>query len=147
MIRSPGSLPDPDWLRLRQALWPHCSPAEHEAEMADFLADAGKYIQWILYSGDNKPVGLVEASIRTDYVNGTDSSPVAFLEGLYVVPENRRQGVGKRLVAAVADWAKASGCTELASDALTENQTGRFVHLALGFEETEQVVFFRKALS
>jgi len=36
-------------------------------------------------------VRFVEASTRVDYVNGTRSSPVAFLEGLYVAPKSRRE--------------------------------------------------------
>ena len=32
---------DADWLRLRQALWPHASPARHVAEMATLLERGG----------------------------------------------------------------------------------------------------------
>ena len=84
--------------------------------------------------------------MRTDYVNGTSSTPVAFIEGIYVAPQFRRQGVGRSLVAVVAGWARDRGCTELASDALLENTASHAMHSALGFEETERVVFFRKQL-
>jgi hypothetical protein len=58
------------------------------------------------YTQSGEPVGLVEASLRTDYVNGMNTSSVVFLEGLYVAPSHRRQeGRLLRLVAAVADWA------------------------------------------
>lgn len=80
------------------------------------------------------------------HVNGTESSPVAFLEGIYVVPEARRTGIAASLVSAVCRWAQNAGCQELASDALLENQVSHAAHRALGFEETERVVFFRKAL-
>ena len=79
--------------------------------------------------------------------NGTDTSPVAFLEGIYVEPRLRRKGIGAALVAAVCAWARRMGCRELASDALLENEGSHAVHRALGFEETERVVFFRKALA
>lgn len=79
-------------------------------------------------------------------MNGTRSSPVAFLEGLYVVPEARRHGVARVLVEAVEGWARERGCVELASDARIDNRVGRAVHRALGPEETERVVFFRKDL-
>ena len=79
-------------------------------------------------------------------MNGTQSSPVIFLEGLYVIPELRRQGVARTLVAEVARWARACGCSELASDALLENAASHAAHRALGFAETERVVFFRKRL-
>ena len=84
--------------------------------------------------------------MRADYVNGTNSSPVAFLEGIYVVAELRRKGTGSALVAAVSAWARSAGCSELASDALLENVSSHAVHRALGFQETERVVFFRKEL-
>ncbi|MBM4261786.1 MAG: GNAT family N-acetyltransferase [Deltaproteobacteria bacterium] len=143
-LRSPSNL---DWLRLRQALWPHCSGAEHETEMARFVAEPERYAQFIFYTDNRQAVGFVEASIRSDYVNGTESSPVAFLEGLYVVPKHRSQGVARRLVGTVAEWAKSRGCSELASDVLFDNEVSHAVHKALGFEETERVVFYRKHLS
>ena len=84
--------------------------------------------------------------MRHDYVNGTDTSPVAFLEGLYVAPAARRAGVARALVAAVAQWGRAAGCTELASDAAAGNTASHAVHGALGFAETKRVVYFRRAL-
>jgi aminoglycoside 6'-N-acetyltransferase I len=46
----------------------------------------------------------------------------------------------------VADWARALGVTELASDALIDNHDSHAMHRALGFAETERIVFFRRAL-
>ena len=79
-------------------------------------------------------------------MNGAQSSPVGFLEGLYVVPRARRNGVARALVAEVGRWARDFGCSELASDAALANAASHAVHRALGFEETERVVFFRKQL-
>jgi aminoglycoside 6'-N-acetyltransferase I len=79
-------------------------------------------------------------------VNGTESSPVGFVEGVYVVPAWRRKGVARLLYAAIGDWAKARGCRELASDALIDNEISQRAHHALGFRETERVVYFTKAL-
>jgi aminoglycoside 6'-N-acetyltransferase I len=145
-IEACESADHPDWLRLREALWPGARE-EHLAEMRTFVANPGRYRQFIAYSAAREAIGLAEASLRTDYVNGTDSSPIAFLEGLYVVPQARRQGVAASLVAAVADWARAVGCRELASDAVVENSVSQVVHWALGFEVTERVVFFRRKLA
>jgi len=91
-------------------------------------------------------VGFAEASIRRDYVNGCETSPVAFVEGLYVTPHHRHGGVARALVAAVERWAKAQGLRELASDAMLDNEQSHAMHRALGFSETERVVYFRKAL-
>lgn len=38
------------------------------------------------------------------------------------------------------------GCAELASDTALDNLAAQAAHLALGFEETERVVFYRMAL-
>lgn len=135
------------WLECRQALWPDCPRDEHLAEMQSALALPDKYAQFLARGADGRAAGFVEASLRTDYVNGTDSSPVAFLEGIYVAPSYRRQGVGRLLVAAVAAWARARGCSELASDAPLDNVVSHAMHTALGFEETERVVYFRKPLA
>ena len=56
----------------------------------------------------------------------------------------RRKGVGAALVAAACDWGRSAGC---ASDALLDNSTSYVVHRALGFEETERVVYFRRKLA
>jgi len=93
------------------------------------------------------PVGLVEASSRSDYVNGTSTAPVAFLEGLYVVPTHRRRGIASRLVNQVQVWAQSRGLTELASDSALDNTVAHAVHRALGFAETERVVYFKKSVS
>lgn len=136
------------WLALRAALWPHCPREEHLAEMASFLSQPAKYVNFVAYAPAYVPVGLAEASVRTDYVNGTSAAgPVGFLEGLYVRPEKRRSGIGRALVSAVAAWAADAGCVELASDTGLENHLSQAVHKALGFSETERVVFFRKILT
>ena len=114
--------------------------------MARFVADAGRYAQFVAYAENRLPVAFAEASLRSDYVNGTHTSPVAFLEGIYVISQYRRQGVAAQLVGSVAKWATLLGCREFASDALLENELSQSVHKALGFQETERVVFFRKAL-
>jgi len=111
-----------------------------------FITSPDRYAQFVAYSSPGQAVGFAEASVRTDYVNGTDSSPVAFLEGIYVVPEARRKGVAASLVSAVCHWAHSAGCDTLASDASLENETSHAVHRALRFQETERVVFFRRAL-
>lgn len=131
---------------MRQALWPHCTREEHLSEMSSFCANPERYAQFVAYAESATAVGFIEAAVRTDYVNGTQSSPVAFLEGLYVVPEARRKGVARALVTAVERWALNLGCREFASDASIENQLSHTVHRALGFRETERVVFFRRPL-
>ncbi|MGQ5522844.1 aminoglycoside 6'-N-acetyltransferase [Chitinimonas sp. PSY-7] len=146
MIEQCTSVEQAGWLNLRETLWPDCLTEEHLAEMASFIDEPGRYAQFVAYTEAARPVGFVEASLRNDYVNGTDTSPVAFLEGIYVAPEFRRQGIAAQLVKAVAAWAHSCGCQEFASDAPLENELSHAVHKALGFAETERVVYFRKLL-
>ena len=85
---------DPGWLALRAALWPDTSEAEHRAEMAaQFAAGPGRFAQFVARDAHGRAVGLAEAALRVDHVNGCDSAPVAFLEGLYVAHVARRSGV------------------------------------------------------
>jgi len=134
------------WLDLRLQLWPDANADDHRGYMAMALAQPERYLQLVSYDGSGRPVGFIEGSLRCDYVNGTESSPVGFVEGVYVAPEFRRAGVARRLFDAVADWARARGCRELASDALLDNEISQQAHRALGFRETERVVYFAKRL-
>jgi aminoglycoside 6'-N-acetyltransferase I len=90
--------------------------------------------------------GFADASLRHDYVNGCETSPVAFVEGVYVDPPYRSHGVDRALLAMVEAWGRTMGCAELTSDALLSNDQSHAFHLALDFDETEPVVYFRKAL-
>jgi aminoglycoside 6'-N-acetyltransferase I len=141
-----ASIDQPGWLSLREQLWPESSRAEHLTEMADFLASPARFAQFIQYDTSGNAMGFIEVSMRTDYVNGTETSPVAFVEGIYVATDARRHGVARALVAAAERWAIGIGCSELASDAELENTESHAMHAGLGFTESERVVFFKKAL-
>jgi aminoglycoside 6'-N-acetyltransferase I len=125
----------PGWLALRLQLWPHQSAESLLPEMAAFCASPERFGQFLFLSSKTVAEGLVEVALRSDYVNGTSSSPVAFLEGIFVTPENRRQGIARALVGVAEAWARKRGCQQFASDALLENQDSHAMHLALGFEE------------
>jgi len=135
-----------DWAVLRGALWPDGSTSEHRRDLAELVDEPQAIVGFMARDLRGTLVGFAEAALRIDYVNGCETSPVAFLEGLYVVKEARRQGIGRGLVEAVEAWARLKGCTEMASDALLENTVSHAMHAALDFEETERVVFFRKVL-
>lgn len=81
-----------------------------------------------------------------DYAEGCGSRPVGYLEGWYVIPEARRRGIGRALVEAAEAWARARGCTEMASDTELANRLSQMAHSRLGYEETERLVHYRKSL-
>jgi aminoglycoside 6'-N-acetyltransferase I len=145
MIKRCTLLNHNEWLPLRVALWPD-SAADNDYDKRTLLCASERYRVLTFVDENGNALGFAEASVRTDYVNSTHSSPVAFLEGLYVRPANRGQGIARQLVAGVQEWAEEMGCTELASDALLDNRDSHAMHKALGFAETERVVYFLKPL-
>lgn len=137
-----------DWAMMRHALWPNGGDrGSHADDIAHLLVDAGDKVNLIARSEDGLALGFAEASLRRDYVNGCDTSPVAFLEGIYVMPEARSRGVARAMIDALQRWAIEQGVTEFASDAALDNAASLAMHDALGFKETQRVVFFRKALT
>jgi aminoglycoside 6'-N-acetyltransferase I len=113
----------------------------------EYLVGApNRFATFIATEPGHKVIGVAEVSLRTDYVNGTSSSPVGFLEGIYVDAAYRRRGVAGQLIDEAEAWAKSHGCTEFASDTTLENPASMAMHRAAGFEETERVVFFRKRI-
>ncbi|MFV3414272.1 aminoglycoside 6'-N-acetyltransferase [Pseudomonas nitroreducens] len=135
-----------DWVDLRLQLWPGDHAEEFFEEARDILAHPQRFGAWLARDEKGRALGLAEASVRRDYVNGTEGSPVLFLEGIYVREDARRQGVARALVRAVQAWGGARGCVDFASDAALDNTASHALHRALGFVETERVVYFRKPL-
>jgi aminoglycoside 6'-N-acetyltransferase I len=89
--------------------------------------------------------GFAEVGTRS-VAESCETSPVAYLEGWYVDPDMRRQGIGAALVGAAEDWSRARGFRELASDTQLTNITSQRAHEALGFAEVERSVLYRKVL-
>lgn len=135
------------WLQLRRALWPEGSNAEHRDDIAQFFAGEAREPLAVLLAEDDAgcPVGFAELSIRT-YAEGCRSDRVAYLEGWFVVPKARRQGVGRALIAAAEEWGRSQGCCEFASDTEPHNDVSAASHRALGFSEAGVGPCFRKDL-
>jgi len=146
LIERCASVDQPGWLDMRLALWPDATADEHRGYMTLSLSQPDRFLHLVMYDEQRQPVAFIDGSIRSDYVNGTESTPVGFVEGVYVAPAWRRRGIARQLFDAIADWARARGCRELASDALIENDVSQRAHLALGFRETDRVVYFTRKL-
>ena len=146
-VRIATSFDIDDWVSLRTQLWDDTGRDAHLAEIDAILAGPpGECIAFLDFTDDNRIRGFAEAALRHDHVNGCDTSPVAFLEGIFVCPDDRGCGIARNLVAAVETWAHAQGCSELASDAHLDNLISQTFHQATGFKETDRVVYFRKLL-
>lgn len=144
----PAQQPDTqEWARLRQALWPDETPDELAAEAEKFFRGGSALLREVLVAEakEGTLLGFAELSLRP-YAEGCSTSPVGFLEGWYVIPSARRQRVGRSLVAAAEQWARAQGCREFASDTQLDNTGSVAAHRALGFEDAGALRCFRKEL-
>ena len=135
-----------EWLRMRSILYPGSAPEEIDewldSEQGTLLVGVAVYV---VDRGDGRLAGFIEIGLR-NYAEGCVTTPVAFIEGWYVDPDLRRHGLGRRLVRTAEDWARARGLAEIASDTTLDNAASLRAHLALGFEEVERQICFRKAL-
>ncbi len=123
-------------------IWDNNSLDELKLEFEEIVDDPSS-ICLIKYI-DDIPVGFANASLRYDYVEGTESSPVGYLEGIYVKYNYRLNGIGRRLVEACEKRARDKGCVEFASDCEITNSISLNFHLSLGFIETNRVICFKK---
>jgi aminoglycoside 6'-N-acetyltransferase I len=118
---------------------------DHHREMRDQLADAARHAVFVVERATGALGGFLEVSLRA-YADGCRTSPVGYIEGWYVDADLRQQGWGGALVTAAEQWAVAQGCTEMASDCELDNEVSFRAHLALGYEEADRVIQFRKTL-
>lgn len=135
---------------MRASLWPDASAAEHFSEVeAALQGHAGgtlPIVTFVAEAGEGKLCGFLEAGLRS-HADGCDTrQPVGFVEGWFVREVYRGQGVGRALMLAAEDWARAQGCIEMASDALIDNEESLRAHGALGFEVVDRCVHFKKLL-
>jgi aminoglycoside 6'-N-acetyltransferase I len=147
LVRPANPSDSSQWAAMRQALWPPEEEGEHEREIAAFFAGALHDVAEVFLAIDDsgRAVGFAEVSLRS-HAESCRSTPVAYLEGWFVDEAARRTGVGAALIEAVESWGRSHGCTEMASDTELDNIVSQQVHQALGFEEADRVVCFRKSL-
>ena len=125
-------------------LWPDHTVEEMRLEFAETLTkpDAAFFLAY----ADETAVGFAQCQLRYDYVEGTDSSPVGYLEGIYVADGYRQQGFARELLAACESWTKEKECSEFASDCELDNVQSLQFHLNVGFEEANRIICFTKKL-
>lgn len=129
---------------LAMLLWPDNEINDLEKEMINYIISENGTV--FIYFNETIPVGFAQCSLRKDYVEGTESSPVGYLEGIFVKIEYRKTGIGKELLVRCEEWAKSKGCSEFASDCELNNMESLKFHLLLGFEEANRIICFKKNL-
>lgn len=115
-----------------------------EREFNDILKSTTKTA--FLCKDGEKPIAFVNISIRFDYVQGSSTSPIGYVEGIYVNPRYRQQGLAKKLIKIAERWVAKNGCKELASDAELKNINSQEFHRKIGFKEANRTVNFIKSV-
>ncbi len=128
---------------LASRMWEH-APAELVREFAELIASPE--CACFLALQDGNAIGFAQCQLRRDYVEGCETSPVGFLEGIYVDEGSRRSGVARDLLRACEEWARSLGCTEFASDCELGNDVSLAWHLHAGFREVNRTIWFAKKL-
>ena len=133
----------PKVVGLSLQLWPENDRHEMAQEFRELLQreDAAVFLAL-----DEKAVGFAQCQLRQDYVEGTQSSPVGYLEGIFVAEPYRNQGYARDLLTACEAWAREKGCVEFASDCELGNDASLAFHLNVGFEEANRIICFTKKL-
>lgn len=129
---------------LAMKLWPNHQFGELLGELTAIMEKTGA--AFFLAEEGGKTLGFAQCQLRFDYVEGTEYSPVGYLEGIYVEEGIRGRGIAKQLLTACETWARELGCREFASDCELGNNGSLGFHLAMGFEEANRIICFTKKL-
>lgn len=135
----------PIWVELGLQLWPDNSIEEMRGIFLDIL-HSEKETAFLCRVGQEY-VGFINVSIRVDYVEGSNSSPVGFVEGIYVKASHRKQGIAKRLLERGEKWVFSQGCTQMGSDIEQHNTASYNFHKSVGFQEANRIICFIKDIA
>lgn len=142
MIRKAAEADRASLAKLAAKLWGNHSEEKLSAEISGLLLlpDAA----FFLTEEDRQPVEVAQCQLRHDYVEGTDSSPAGYPEGIFTEEAVRGKGIAAALLVRCESWAKEKSCTEFASDCELLNEASIRFHKALNFSEANPIVCFRK---
>lgn len=125
-------------------LWSGNSAEGLRNEFAELLSKDSAQI--FLKFENNIPVGFAQCQLRNDYVEGTETTPVGYLEGIFIKEDYRERGYAKELLTECEKWAESKGCKEFASDCESDNDVSFRFHKAVGFTEANRIICFTKKL-
>lgn len=144
MIKKAGNNDLEALAKLAILMWQNHSITELINEFSEIIEN-GKSVFFLKYEYD-VPVGFAQCQLRNDYVEGTKTSPVGYLEGIFVKEQCRHNGYAKELLVECEAWAKENGCSEFASDCEIHNVDSFHFHQAMNFIEANRIICFTKAL-
>ncbi|MDQ3291226.1 MAG: GNAT family N-acetyltransferase [Bacteroidota bacterium] len=125
-------------------LWPD---QDYESLKETFLKilSSNKF-KVLLFRQADEFVAFLYLAIRTDYVEGSETSPTGYVEGIYVKPAFRRKSISRKLLQAGEDWVKENNCRQIGSDISLENKVSYEFHTQVGFKEASRLIAFIKDL-
>ena len=129
------------WAEMCVALW-----TELTVDEVLRMSHEGLFKNEFLYFEGEEAAAFLSLSLRSDYVEGTTSCPVAYIEGLYVKPEFRRRGIAEKFIEHAKEWSEQFGCAELASDCTLDNEGSQAFHKDVGFTEANRIVCYTMQL-
>ena len=144
MIKKAGIENLAEIANLAVLMWQKHTVQDLIEEFSDIILQGNA--QFFLKYNQDTSVGFAQCQLRYDYVEGTETSPVGYLEGIFVKEEYRHKGYAKELLSECEKWAKEKGCKEFASDCEIENDSSFHFHMAMGFEEANRIICFAKKL-
>lgn len=144
MVREAGKQDLDVLANLAVQMWDENSVSELIAEFSEMISK-GKSQFFLKYEHDI-PIGFAQCQLRYDYVEGTKTSPVGYLEGIYIKDGYRRKGYAKELLTECESWARSNGCREFASDCEIDNTASLHFHKAMNFTEANRIICFMKTL-
>ncbi len=126
-------------------LWPDADLQELTAEFADLLSSPRDAV--FVAKENEMAIGFAHVSLRYEFVEGTSSAPIGYLEGIFVEATWRKRGIARQLVQHCEQWAREKGCHEFASDAELHNVDSQKFHEKAGFKEINRIVCYAKVLN
>lgn len=135
----------PVWARMLALLHDLPLTAELLDEVKQLAALDEPYVAFLAFDHE-RAVGMIDARVR-NYAEGSPVLQGAYIEDVWVEPNERGKGVGRALLGKVEEWARAQGLQWLGSDTAPENSRSIAWHKAVGLKEVERLVVFGKPLT
>lgn len=144
MIKKAGNTDLEILANLAVLMWKNNSVNKLINEFSEIMSNGRS--QFFLKYENGMPIGFAQCQLRYDYVEGTKTTPVGYLEGIFVKESYRNKGYAKELLTECEAWAKENGCHEFASDCEIDNIDSFHFHTAMNFTEANRIICFTKEL-